>query len=67
MVTNQLQARTAVIAQQQPGMEYSWERIVCSLDLISGLADGIGPQMAELLSKGQLRDLILRCCKVGSN
>ena len=59
----QLQARSANAAGQ-PSPEYQWQFVVCSLDLISGLADGIGPPLAAVVSQGQLNCLLPQCCKV---
>lgn len=63
IVSLQLQARNANAAGQ-PSPEYNWQFVVCSLDLISGLADGIGPSLAAIVTKGQLNTLIPQCCKV---
>ena len=65
IVSMQLQAQSAAAAGQ-PGPEYSWQFIVCSLDLISGLADGIGPALAAVVTKGQLNILLPQCCKVSA-
>ncbi|KAI8024907.1 Transportin-1 [Camellia lanceoleosa] len=38
------------------------EFIVCSLDLLSGLAEGLGSGIESLVSQSSLRDLLLQCC-----
>lgn len=45
------------------GVPYDKEFIVCSLDLLSGLAEGLRSGIESLVSKGGLRDLLLECCK----
>jgi len=47
-----------------PGVEYERELVICCLDLISGLADGVGPPLAPLVVRGQLRSLLVQCCRV---
>ncbi|KAL0329730.1 UNVERIFIED_CONTAM: Transportin-1 [Sesamum radiatum] len=44
------------------GAQYDKEFIVCSLDLLSGLAEGLGPGIESLVSQSSLRDLLLQCC-----
>ncbi|KAJ4829550.1 Transportin-1 [Turnera subulata] len=44
------------------GVPYDKEFIVCSLDLLSGLAEGLGSGIESLVSKSSLRDLLLQCC-----
>ncbi|OIT30302.1 PREDICTED: transportin-1-like [Nicotiana attenuata] len=44
------------------GLQYDREFIVCSLDLLSGLAEGLGTSIESLVSQGNLRDLLLQCC-----
>nr|XP_016457808.1 PREDICTED: transportin-1-like [Nicotiana tabacum] len=44
------------------GLQYDREFIVCSLDLLSGLAEGLGTSFESLVSQGNLRDLLLQCC-----
>lgn len=38
--------------------------VICSLDLIAGLADGVGAPIAELIAKSGLTDVLIRCCQV---
>ncbi|XP_065865576.1 transportin-1-like [Euphorbia lathyris] len=44
------------------GVPYDKEFIVCSLDLLSGLAEGLGSGIESLVSQSSLRDLLLQCC-----
>ncbi|KAG8374854.1 hypothetical protein BUALT_Bualt10G0038900 [Buddleja alternifolia] len=44
------------------GAQYDKEFIVCSLDLLSGLTEGLGPGIESLVSQSNLRDLLLQCC-----
>ncbi|KAL0702601.1 hypothetical protein Bca4012_058723 [Brassica carinata] len=44
------------------GAQYDREFIVCSLDLLSGLAEGLGSGIESLVSPSNLRDLLLKCC-----
>jgi transportin-1 len=47
---------------QRAGVNYDKEFIVCSLDLLSGLAEGLGSSIESLVSRSDLRDLLLQCC-----
>ena len=64
IVTMQLQARAATAAGQPAPLEPEREFIICSLDLISGLAEGIGPPIQALVVRSQLNTLLLQCCRV---
>ena len=64
IVTMQLQARAATAAGQPVPLEPEREFIICSLDLISGLAEGIGPPIQALVVRSQLNNLLLQCCRV---
>ncbi|XP_039127220.1 transportin-1 [Dioscorea cayenensis subsp. rotundata] len=44
------------------GVQYDKEFIVCSLDLLSGLAEGLGGGIESLVAQSNLRDLLLQCC-----
>ncbi|KAK6130104.1 hypothetical protein DH2020_036154 [Rehmannia glutinosa] len=44
------------------GAQYDKEFIVCCLDLLSGLAEGLGSGIESLVSQSNLRDLLLQCC-----
>nr|PNR26375.1 hypothetical protein PHYPA_030950 [Physcomitrium patens] len=57
--------RTHQVAKADPqsaGVNYDKEFIVCSLDLLSGLAEGLGSSIENLVSRSDLRDLLLQCC-----
>ncbi|XP_010548121.1 PREDICTED: transportin-1 [Tarenaya hassleriana] len=44
------------------GAQYDKEFIVCSLDLLSGLSEGLGSGIESLVSQSNLRDMLLKCC-----
>ncbi|OWM80444.1 transportin-1 [Punica granatum] len=44
------------------GLQYDKEFVVCSLDLLSGLTEGLGSGIESLVSKSRLSDLLLQCC-----
>ncbi|KAG2703107.1 hypothetical protein I3843_06G114100 [Carya illinoinensis] len=44
------------------GVQYDKEFVVCCLDLLSGLAEGLGSGIESLVSHSKLRDLLLQCC-----
>ncbi|XP_010526881.1 PREDICTED: transportin-1-like [Tarenaya hassleriana] len=44
------------------GVQYDKEFIVCSLDLLSGLSEGLGIGIESLVSQSNLRDMLLNCC-----
>ncbi|XP_068659068.1 transportin-1-like [Aristolochia californica] len=57
--------RTQLLAKVDPisaGVQYDKEFIVCSLDLLSGLAEGLGSGIESLVAQSGLRDLLLQCC-----
>ncbi|KAK6158115.1 hypothetical protein DH2020_005429 [Rehmannia glutinosa] len=57
--------QTQQLAKVDPvsaGAQYDKEFIVCSLDLLSGLTEGLGPGIESLVSQSNLRDLLLQCC-----
>ncbi|KAA8546130.1 hypothetical protein F0562_020976 [Nyssa sinensis] len=57
--------QTQQLAKVDPGSAgalYDKEFIVCSLDLLSGLAEGLGSGIESLVSQSSLRDLLLQCC-----
>ncbi|KAL8543781.1 hypothetical protein ACS0TY_004364 [Phlomoides rotata] len=57
--------QTQLLAKIDPvsaGAQYEKEFIVCSLDLLSGLVEGLGPGIESLVSQSNLRDLLLQCC-----
>ncbi|KAL5788948.1 hypothetical protein ACOSP7_005897 [Xanthoceras sorbifolium] len=44
------------------GVQYDKEFIVCSLDLLSGLVEGLGSGIESLVAQSNLKDLLLQCC-----
>ncbi|KAL6346911.1 hypothetical protein AAG906_003028 [Vitis piasezkii] len=52
----------AKIDPASAGVQYDKEFIVCSLDLLSGLAEGLGSGIESLVAQSSLRDLLLQCC-----
>ncbi|KAK4746628.1 hypothetical protein SAY87_025665 [Trapa incisa] len=44
------------------GVQYDKEFVVCSLDLLSGLIEGLGSNIESLVSKSRLGDLLIQCC-----
>nr|GEW80991.1 transportin-1 isoform X1 [Tanacetum cinerariifolium] len=44
------------------GVQFDKEFVVCSLDLLSGLIEGLGSGIESLVSQSNLRDLLLQCC-----
>ncbi|PWA81477.1 transportin 1 [Artemisia annua] len=44
------------------GVQFDKEFVVCSLDLLSGLTEGLGSGIESLVSQSNLRDLLLQCC-----
>eukprot|EP00897_Mesotaenium_endlicherianum_P000797 jgi/Mesen1/10718/ME000090S10178 len=58
--------RSHLVAQGDPAraqVAYDKEFIVCALDLLSGLAEGLGPSIESLVARSDLRELLLQCCK----
>lgn len=56
---------TQQLAKADPvraGVQYDKEFIVCSLDLLSGLVEGLGSGIESLIAQSNLRDLLLQCC-----
>jgi len=52
-----------VAAGQAAPFEPEREFIICALDLVSGLAEGLGPGMEALVARSLLRPLLLQCCQ----
>jgi len=63
IVAMQLQAREAAAAGQAVLIEPEREFIICALDLVSGLAEGLGPSLEALVGRSLLRQLLLQCCQ----
>ncbi len=64
ILTMQLAARGAAANGQAPQIEPEREFIICSLDLISGLAEGLGPAIEALVARSNLRNMLVQCCQV---
>ncbi|XP_038692603.1 transportin-1-like isoform X2 [Tripterygium wilfordii] len=57
--------QTQQLAKVDPisaGAQYDKEFVVCSLDLLSGLAEGLGSGIESLVSQSSLKDMLLQCC-----
>ncbi|CAO2821247.1 unnamed protein product [Amaranthus hypochondriacus] len=52
----------AKVNTSSAGVQYDKEFVVCSLDLLSGLVEGLGSGIESLVSHSILRDLLLQCC-----
>ncbi|KAJ4772512.1 Transportin-1 [Rhynchospora pubera] len=52
----------AKVDQAAAGVLYDKEFIVCSLDLLSGLTEGLGGGIESLVAKSNLTDLLLQSC-----
>ncbi|KAK8467319.1 hypothetical protein PHAVU_007G017800 [Phaseolus vulgaris] len=59
---NIIQTQQFAKADSTTGVQYDKEFIVCSLDLLSGLAEGLGSGVESLVAQCSLRDLLLHCC-----
>ena len=47
-----------------PPIEPEKEFVICSLDLISGLAESLGPAMEAYVGRSNLRVTLVQCCGV---
>ncbi|KAK9804853.1 hypothetical protein WJX72_008726 [[Myrmecia] bisecta] len=63
IVTMQLAAKAAVAAGQPSEIEPEREFIICALDLISGMAEGLGASIESLVGASNLREVLLQCCQ----
>ncbi|CBI18918.3 hypothetical protein VitviT2T_026981 [Vitis vinifera] len=61
IIQSQLLAKASV-DPLSAAVQYDKEFIVCSLDLLSGLAEGLGSGIESLAAQSNLRDLLLQCC-----
>ncbi|CAN6438973.1 unnamed protein product [Victoria cruziana] len=59
LIQSQLMAKVDPVSA---GVQYDKEFIVCSLDLLSGLVEGLGSGVESLVAQSNLRDLLLQCC-----
>ena len=57
------QAREAAAAGQAALIEPEREFIICALDLVSGLAEGLGAGLEALVGRSMLRPLLVQCCQ----
>lgn len=64
IIQNQLLAKVDHVAA---GVQYDKEFIVCSLDLLSGISEGLGSGIESLVAKSNLRDLLVQCCMDDAN
>ncbi|XP_021741632.1 transportin-1-like [Chenopodium quinoa] len=57
--------QTQQLAKVNPtttGVQYDREFVVCSLDLLSGLVEGLGSGIESLVSQSNMKDLLLQSC-----
>lgn len=59
---NIIQTQQIAKVDASAGIQYDKDFIVCSLDLLSGLTEGLGSGIESLVSNSNLRDLLLQCC-----
>ena len=52
---------------QHPPIEPEKEFVICSLDLISGLAESLESAMEALVGRSNLRVILIQCCQVGAS
>ncbi|KAL3146894.1 hypothetical protein ABBQ38_014866 [Trebouxia sp. C0009 RCD-2024] len=63
IVTHQLAARAAAAAGQPVDPEPERDFIICSLDVIAGMAEGLGSSIESLVDQSHLRELLPQCCQ----
>ncbi|KAL0043428.1 hypothetical protein WJX79_004487 [Trebouxia sp. C0005] len=63
IVTQQLAGQAAAAAGQPIEAEPEREFIICSLDVIAGMAEGLGSSIESLVGQSHLRELLLQCCQ----
>ena len=51
---------------QHPPIEPEKEFVICALDLISGLAESLGPAMEAYVGRSNLRVILVQCCGVSA-
>eukprot|EP00286_Rhodomonas_abbreviata_P022521 CAMPEP_0181303378 /NCGR_PEP_ID=MMETSP1101-20121128/8524_1 /TAXON_ID=46948 /ORGANISM="Rhodomonas abbreviata, Strain Caron Lab Isolate" /LENGTH=900 /DNA_ID=CAMNT_0023408943 /DNA_START=172 /DNA_END=2874 /DNA_ORIENTATION=- len=54
---------TLTSQQQQTETMFDDEFIVCSLDLISGMAEGLGSGIESLVANGKILPMLMECCQ----
>ena len=47
-----------------PSLESDKDFVIGALDMVSGLAEGLGQGLQPLIARSQLRNILLRCCQV---
>ncbi len=52
------------MARQNQGEQPDREFMICALDLISGIADGLGPSIESLIGNSNIVNLLFECMKV---
>eukprot|EP00884_Botryococcus_braunii_P019984 jgi/Botrbrau1/666/Bobra.0161s0050.1 len=63
IITVQLQVRQVKAAGQATPVEYEREFIIGSLDLLSGLAEGLGASVDKLVVMVPMNDILMQCCQ----
>ena len=60
------EASSATAPSSKPADQPEQQRefIIGALDLISGMAEGLGPSVEALIERVNLRELLLQCCQV---
>lgn len=66
IITMQMAARAAAAVGTPLPVESEKEFIVCSLDLISGMSEGLGASVEALVGASRLREFVLQCCAVST-
>ena len=61
-LTTMLQRRTQVERGEIPAEEYAIDVVICALDLISGVCEGLGTSIEPLVAQAPLRDIVLAAC-----
>ena len=61
-LTYQLQQRTAVQRGEMPAEEYAIDIVICTLDLLSGLCEGMGQAIEPLVAQSPIRDILIASC-----
>ena len=62
-----MQAQTQAVKGQQGGIRFpdmDRDFVISALDLVSGLAEGLGPAVQGLVAASQLRAMVVQCCRV---
>lgn len=62
ILSMQLEAKHAMLANQPTSLKHDRDFIVSSLDLLSGLVEGVGSGLGSLVDPGMLREILIECC-----